>query len=130
MHRVQASDTADQQAALETNFSRNWNLPRKLKVAYPPENMRGNDKYYTAERLKGIKIMLSLDSDRQSGTVKIASTEHFSAEVNAEPERRLGTPKPSSPIPSPLHHYGTPPRNEGHKFSPPPPMSLYCQSCR
>ncbi|KAL3573708.1 hypothetical protein D5086_024321 [Populus alba] len=103
MHRVQASDTADQQAALETNFSRNWNLPRKLKVAYPPENMRGNDKYYTAERLK---------------------------EVNAEPERRLGTPKPSSPIPSPLHHYGTPPRNEGHKFSPPPPMSLYCQSCR
>ncbi|KAL3573707.1 hypothetical protein D5086_024320 [Populus alba] len=74
--------------------------------------------------------MLALDSDRQSGTVKIASTKHFSAEVNAEPETRLGTPKPSSPIPSPLHHYGTPPRNVGRKFSPPPPMSLYCQSCR
>jgi hypothetical protein len=78
----------------------------------------------------GIKIMLALDSDRQSGTVKIASTKHFSAEVNAEPERILGTPKPSSPNPNPLHHYGTPPRNVGRKFSPPPPMSLYCQSCR
>ncbi|KAJ6974755.1 hypothetical protein NC653_030783 [Populus alba x Populus x berolinensis] len=48
MHKVQASDTADQQAALETTSSRNWDFPRKLKVAYPPENMRGNDKYYTA----------------------------------------------------------------------------------
>jgi hypothetical protein len=60
MHMVQASDTADQQAALETTSSRNWNLPRKLKVAYPPENMRGNDKYYTAEKLKGMKVLCPL----------------------------------------------------------------------
>ena len=40
-HMVQAYDTADRQAALETTSSRNWNFPRKLKVAYPLEKLKG-----------------------------------------------------------------------------------------
>ncbi|KAJ6974764.1 hypothetical protein NC653_030792 [Populus alba x Populus x berolinensis] len=100
MHKVQASDTADQQAALETTSGRNWDLPRKLKVAYPPENMRGNDKYDTAEKLKCIKIMLALDSDRQSGTVKIASTEHFSRKKTRDTETIFSD---SQPTPSLWH---------------------------
>ncbi|KAJ6671858.1 hypothetical protein OIU79_029115 [Salix purpurea] len=105
-HMVQADDTADRQvAALETTSSRNWNFPRKLNV----------------KTLKGIKIMLALDSDRQSGTVKIASTKHISAEVNVEPQR-FWRRKPSSPNRNPAKH-------ESFKF-PPPPMSLYCPSCR
>ncbi|KAJ6434228.1 hypothetical protein OIU84_017849 [Salix udensis] len=119
-HMVQAYDTADRQAAaVETTSSRNWNFPRKLNV----------------EKLKGIKIMLALDSDRQSGAVKIASTKHFSAEVNVEPQR-IGTRKPPSPKPNLVHHYFVPaPRHGRRKFPPPPPpppppMSMYCQSCR
>ncbi|KAG5232677.1 zinc finger X-linked protein [Salix suchowensis] len=108
-HMVQAYDTADRQAALETTSSRNWNFPRILKVAYP------------LEKLKGIKIMLALDSDRWSGTVKIAYTKHFSAEVNVEPER-IRRKKPSSPNRNPAMH-------ASFKF-PPPPMPLYCHSCR
>ncbi|KAJ6883842.1 hypothetical protein NC652_030946 [Populus alba x Populus x berolinensis] len=113
------------------------NISRVPSICYSCDSLLSEWKFFFLKLSTGIKIMLSLDSDRQSGTVKIASTEHFSAEVNAEPERRLGTPKPSSPIPSPLHHYGTPPRNEGHKFSPPPPIlipcipkGLYCTSWR
>jgi hypothetical protein len=60
MHMVQVYDTADQQAALETTSSRNWNFPRKLKVAYPLENTRGNDRYYTKEKLKGMKGLYPL----------------------------------------------------------------------
>ncbi|KAJ6694108.1 hypothetical protein OIU85_004851 [Salix viminalis] len=115
-HMAQAYDTADRQAAeLETTSSRNWNFPRKLKV----------------EKLKGIKIMLGLDSDRQSGAVKIASTKHLSAEVNVEPQR-FGRPKPPSPKPNVGRSYFKPPagRDRPRKYPPPPPMSLYCRSCR
>ncbi|KAJ6384287.1 hypothetical protein OIU78_027568 [Salix suchowensis] len=115
-HMVQAYDPADRPAALETTSSRNRNFPLILKVAYP------------LEKLKGIKIMLALDSDRQSGTVKIASTKHFSAEVNVEPQR-IGRPNPPSPKPNLFHHYGAPPAHRGRKFPPPPPLSLYCRSC-
>ncbi|KAB5529475.1 hypothetical protein DKX38_019556 [Salix brachista] len=40
-HMVQAYDTADRQAALETTSSRNWNFPRKLKLAYLLEKLKG-----------------------------------------------------------------------------------------
>ncbi|KAF9670138.1 hypothetical protein SADUNF_Sadunf13G0037300 [Salix dunnii] len=93
---VQAYDTADRQTVLETTSSWNWNFPRKLNV----------------EKLKGITVMLALDSDRQSGTVKIASTKHFSAEVNMEPQR-IRRPKPPSPKPNLFHHYGAPPSHPG-----------------
>jgi hypothetical protein len=65
----------------------------------------------------GINIMLSLDSsDRESGTVKIASTEHFTAEVKVKTEsRRVGTPKLSSPKPNTKPHY------RPRIFPPPPP---------
>jgi hypothetical protein len=62
--------------------------------------------------------MLALDrSDRESGTVKIASTEHFTAEVKVKPEsrRRVGTPKVSSPKPN------TRPHIRPRIFPPPPP---------
>ncbi|KAJ6757386.1 hypothetical protein OIU74_026608 [Salix koriyanagi] len=108
-HMVQAYDTADRQAALETTSSRNWNFPRKLKLAD------------LLVKLQGINIMLALDGDRRSGTVKIAYTKHFSAEVNVEPER-FRRNKPSSPNRNPAMH-------ESFKF-PPPPMPLYCHSCR
>ncbi|CAK7341093.1 unnamed protein product [Dovyalis caffra] len=137
---VQAYDTADQQAALETTSSRNWNFAHKLKSAYPLEKLRGNGKY-TKEKLEGtrpgyhqiyqpstgIKIILALDSsDRQSGTVKIASTKHFSADEMVKPDRRLGRPTPPSPNPNTFRHYDTPPanRNPRHRLSPPPPMAL------
>jgi hypothetical protein len=55
----------------------------------------------------GIKIMLALDSDRHSGTVKIASTKHFSAEVNAASERILGTPKLLDDTPNACHSANT-----------------------
>ncbi|KAB5529476.1 hypothetical protein DKX38_019557 [Salix brachista] len=50
-YMVQAYDTADRQAAaLGTTSSRNWNFPRKLKVAYPLEKLKGlgtsHDKTY------------------------------------------------------------------------------------
>jgi len=81
MHMVQASETADQQAALETTSSRNWDFPRKLKVAYPLENMRGNDKYYTKEKLKGMKVLYPLLSSILKVNIKISSPadihEHF-----------------------------------------------------
>ncbi|KAL3573709.1 hypothetical protein D5086_024322 [Populus alba] len=66
MHKVQASDTADQQAALETTSGRNWDLPRKLK----------------------------------SGTVKIASTEHFSRKKTRDTETIFSD---SQPTPSLWH---------------------------
>ncbi|KAL9381822.1 hypothetical protein Peur_024857 [Populus x canadensis] len=93
---VQASDTAE--------YTR-WRFPHKLKAAYPLGKMRG------------INIMLALDSsDRDSGTVKIASTEHLTAEVKVKPEsKRVGTPKVSSPKPNTRPHYGP-------RISPPPPQ--------
>lgn len=69
----------------------------------------------------GINIMLALDSsDRESGTVKIASTEHVTAEVKVKPEsRRVGTPKLSSPKPNTQIHHGAfifppPPQHHHH----------------
>ena len=43
-HMVQAYDTADRQAALETTSSRNWNFPPKLN----------------GEKLKGMKVFYPL----------------------------------------------------------------------
>uniref|UniRef100_A0A6M2EGQ3 Legume lectin domain-containing protein n=1 Tax=Populus davidiana TaxID=266767 RepID=A0A6M2EGQ3_9ROSI len=94
---VQAYDTAEYT---------HRKFPHKLKAAYPLGNMRG------------INIMLALDSsDRESGTVKIASTEHFTAEVKVKPDksRRVGTPKLSSPKPNTRPHY------RPRIFPPPPP---------
>ncbi|KAI9377073.1 hypothetical protein POPTR_019G016106v4 [Populus trichocarpa] len=97
---VQAYDTAEYT---------HWKCPHKLKAAYP------------LGKTRGINIMLALDSsDRESGTVKIASTEHVTAEVKVKPEsRRVGTPKLSSPKPNTQIHHGAfifppPPQHHHH----------------
>lgn len=64
-------------------------------------------------------IILALDNSRETGTVKTASTKHFSVEVKAEIGRRLRRPIRSPPAPktNKMIIQAAPPANEP---SPPP----------
>ncbi|KAJ6974754.1 hypothetical protein NC653_030782 [Populus alba x Populus x berolinensis] len=113
MHKVQASDTADQQAALETTSSRNWDFPRKLKVL--------------SSILLAILVLFGAfgPGARTCFAVRyVNKMEHSRIGLRAFEKRRIPAHRLSPPDPNRMRSQFVPPQRPPQQ-RPPPPRTIY-----